>query len=59
MSLPSGIMVSTLMTTAKSYEKAGTIDKLANLASSKVYLYSGTADSTVKQGVMTKLQTMY
>jgi poly(3-hydroxybutyrate) depolymerase len=37
----------------------GYIDPTSNLAASKVYLLSGTLDSTVKQPVMNDLQSMY
>ena len=37
----------------------GYIDPTANLAGSKVYLLSGTIDSTVRQPVMDDLKTMY
>lgn len=37
----------------------GYIDPTSNLAGSKVYLFSGTLDSTVKQPVMNDLNTMY
>ncbi len=37
----------------------GYIDPTSNLANSKVYLFSGTIDSTVKQPVMNDLDTMY
>jgi poly(3-hydroxybutyrate) depolymerase len=37
----------------------GYIDPTSNMAASKVYLLSGTLDSTVKQPVMNDLRTMY
>jgi poly(3-hydroxybutyrate) depolymerase len=37
----------------------GYIDPTSNLAASKVYLFSGTLDSTVKQPVMNDLNAMY
>ncbi|KRW99921.1 hypothetical protein PPERSA_12597 [Pseudocohnilembus persalinus] len=35
------------------------IDDISNMADHKVYIYSGTKDSTVKPGVVEKLQTQY
>ena len=37
----------------------GYIDPVSNLAASRVYLFSGTLDSTVKPAVMNDLRTMY
>ncbi|QNM98081.1 extracellular catalytic domain type 2 short-chain-length polyhydroxyalkanoate depolymerase [Chitinimonas koreensis] len=37
----------------------GSIDAVANLAAHRVFLFSGTADSTVGQGVMDKLRDYY
>ena len=37
----------------------GYIDPVSNLANSKVYLFSGTIDSTVRQPVMNDLNSMY
>lgn len=37
----------------------GYIDPVSNLASSRVYLFSGTLDSTVRQAVMNDLRSMY
>lgn len=51
--------VPTLVSTTKSWASAGSIDPVANLQSSKVYLYSGTNDQTVVQAVMNDLQTYY
>ncbi len=51
--------VPTLVSTTKSWASAGSIDPVANLAGSKVYLYSGTNDQTVVQAVMNDLQTYY
>ncbi|WP_423228602.1 fibronectin type III domain-containing protein [Pseudaquabacterium inlustre] len=53
------IPVATLVSTTKSWATSGYIDPVANLQNSKVYLYSGTSDNTVKQAVMNDLQTYY
>lgn len=48
-----------LLSTVHAWSGNGTIDPAANLAASKVYLLSGTVDSTVRQAVMDDLRTMY
>ena len=53
------IPVSALVSTTKSWANAGAIDPVANLAASKVYLYSGTQDTTVVPAVMNDLKTYY
>ena len=55
----SSIPVATLVSTTNSWAAAGSIDPVANLAGSKVYLYSGTQDQTVVQAVMNDLRTYY
>ncbi|MDF0604835.1 fibronectin type III domain-containing protein [Neisseriaceae bacterium TC5R-5] len=59
MASPAGISTSTLVNTTNSWASQGLIDPVANLQESRVYLFSGTLDSTVKQGVMNALQTYY
>lgn len=59
MASPAGIPTSSLVTTTNNWASQGSIDPVANLQSSKVYLYSGTIDSTVKQGVMDALKIYY
>ncbi|SFU29675.1 extracellular catalytic domain type 2 short-chain-length polyhydroxyalkanoate depolymerase [Pseudoduganella namucuonensis] len=49
----------TLVSTTNSWASQGLIDPTSNLAASKVYLYSGTVDSTVKQLVMNEAETYY
>ena len=49
----------TLVSTTNSWASQGLIDPTSNLANSKVYLYSGTIDSTVKQLVMNEADTYY
>lgn len=55
----SAIPVASLVATTKSWAASGAIDPVANLASSKLYLYSGTQDETVVQAVMNDLKTYY
>ena len=59
MASPAGIPTSTLVNTTNSWANAGSIDPVANLQGSKVYLFSGSIDSTVKTGVMDALKTYY
>ncbi|MYN11141.1 extracellular catalytic domain type 2 short-chain-length polyhydroxyalkanoate depolymerase [Pseudoduganella aquatica] len=49
----------TLVSTTNSWASQGLIDPTSNLAGSKVYLYSGTIDSTVKQLVMNEANSYY
>ena len=56
---PAGIPISRLVSTTNTWAGQGTIDPVSNLASSKVYLFSGTLDSTVKPAVMDALNTYY
>lgn len=53
------IPVSRLVSTTNSWASNGWIDPVANLASSKVYLFSGTLDSAVEPPVVADLQTYY
>ncbi|MEC5215884.1 poly(3-hydroxybutyrate) depolymerase [Actimicrobium sp. GrIS 1.19] len=48
-----------LMSVVNTWSGNGYIDPIANLAGSKVYLFSGTLDSVVRQPVMNDLNTMY
>ncbi|MBH2009182.1 MAG: hypothetical protein I8H71_05735 [Xanthomonadaceae bacterium] len=59
MASPAGIPTSTLVSTTNSWASQGIIDPVVNLQSSKVYLFSGSIDSTVKTGVMDALKTYY
>ncbi len=59
MASPAGIPTSTLVTTTNNWASQGLIDPVANLQSSKVYLFSGTLDDTVKPGVMDALKSYY
>ncbi|MGY8904850.1 MAG: extracellular catalytic domain type 2 short-chain-length polyhydroxyalkanoate depolymerase [Burkholderiales bacterium] len=54
-----GIPTSNLVTTTNNYASAGSIDPVANMAQSRVYLFSGTLDSTVRPAVMNALRTYY
>jgi len=51
--------VDQLVSLTKTDEKTGDIDKTANLADDKVYLFSGSADTVVKSDVMHSLQEYY
>jgi poly(3-hydroxybutyrate) depolymerase len=51
--------LSYLISTINTWSGNGYIDPTSNLSASKVYLFSGTIDSTVKQPVMNDLKTMY
>ncbi|CAN7396956.1 extracellular catalytic domain type 2 short-chain-length polyhydroxyalkanoate depolymerase [Variovorax paradoxus] len=55
----SSIPVSTLVSTTNSWAASGAIDPVSNMAGSKVYLFSGTSDNTVKPAVMDDLKTYY
>jgi len=59
MASPAGIPTSSLVSTTNSWASQGSIDPVANLQGSKVYLFSGSLDSTVKTGVMDALKTYY
>ena len=59
MASPAGIPTSTLVSTTNTWASQGTIDPVANLQGSKVYLFSGTLDSVVKTGAMDALRTYY
>jgi len=53
------IPVASLVSTTNSWAGSGLIDPVSNLNTSKVYLFSGTSDNTVKQAVMNDLKTYY
>ena len=59
MASPAGIPTSSLVATTNSWASQGSIDPVVNLQASKVYLFSGSIDSTVKTGVMDALKTYY
>ncbi|KAG2379475.1 hypothetical protein C9374_006592 [Naegleria lovaniensis] len=59
MKSPSSISLSSIAATVSSYEKQGLIDPTSNIKNHKIYLFSGTQDSVVAQGVMTKLLDQY
>lgn len=48
-----------LVATTKNWARDGSIDDTANLANSKVYLYSGKRDSVVKPAVMNEAKKYY
>lgn len=53
------IPVDQLAATTRNWASLGLIDDLANLANSKVYLFSGTLDQTVRQPTMDALRDYY
>ncbi|HET7865680.1 MAG TPA: PHB depolymerase family esterase [Burkholderiaceae bacterium] len=53
------IPVDRLVATTRTWAASGRIDPVANLAGSRVYLFSGTQDGTVKPAVMDDLRTYY
>ena len=55
----SSIPVASLVSTTNNWAGQGLIDATSNLASSKVYLFSGSIDSVVKPAVMDDLRTYY
>ncbi|MBC8059008.1 MAG: hypothetical protein H7Y61_20770 [Rhizobiales bacterium] len=55
----SGIPVASLVSTTNSWASSGWLDPVANLAGSKVYLFSGTLDKTVVPAVVSDLKTYY
>ena len=55
----SSIPVASLVSTTKSWATSGTLDPVANLQGSRVYMFSGTLDSAVTQPVMNDLLTYY
>ena len=55
----SPIPVANLVTTTRNWAQQGTIDAVANLSDSKVYLFSGALDSVVVPAVMNDLKTYY
>lgn len=59
MSHGTGIPVAGLVSTTRAWAGSGLIDPVAHLAGSRVYLFSGTADNTVKPAVMNDLRTYY
>ena len=48
------VIVEQLILTAKGFEELGLIDKLSNLKKANVFLFSGTEDTVVWQGVVNK-----
>ncbi len=59
MASPASIPTSTLVNTTNTWAAQGCINSAANLQSSKVYLFSGSIDSTVNIGVMDALKTCH
>lgn len=59
MARPTEIDVNRLLSITRQLAKTNEIDSVANLQESKVYLYSGTLDSTVRPGVVLALKAYY
>lgn len=59
MNKPADIDVNNLASITKKWAASKDIDNVTNLKESKVYLYSGTLDSTVKPGIVAALKTYY
>ena len=59
MASPAGIPTSTLINTTSNWASQGFIDPVSNLQTSKVYLFSGSKDTTVVPGVMDALNIYY
>ena len=55
----SAIPVANLVSTTKSWASSGWLDPVSNLQSSKLYLFSGSLDSAVRQPVMNDLLGYY
>jgi poly(3-hydroxybutyrate) depolymerase len=55
----SSIPVASLVNTTRNWAASGYLDPVANLAASKVYMFSGTLDSAVTPPVMNDLLTYY
>ena len=53
------IPVDDLVAVTKKWAKEGLIDSISNLTASKVYLFSGTNDSVVKEATSSALQSYY
>ncbi|MBU0890552.1 MAG: prolyl oligopeptidase family serine peptidase [Gammaproteobacteria bacterium] len=49
----------TMQNSINSFSSAGTIDNKSNLASQKIYIFTGTSDTTVGPNQTTALQTQY
>ena len=59
MTTPALVDVAALVAVARATEKTGTIDRLANLAHARAYVFSGANDSVVAPGVVRKLEQFY
>jgi hypothetical protein len=59
MSLPMGVNVQPLIAKAKEFASSNQIDDTANLQNSKVWLFSGSADTVVNPAVVKSLATFY
>ncbi|XP_053572210.1 uncharacterized protein LOC128662446 [Bombina bombina] len=59
MKIPTSISVSVLKTYAQTFASTGLLDPLSNLSRSKVFIFSGTRDTVLVQGVAKKLEEFY
>lgn len=59
MIMPEAIDIETLYTDTKTFATQNKIDDPSNIANQKVYLYSGTRDTVVYSGVVSKCQQYY
>ncbi|KAM9312813.1 poly(3-hydroxybutyrate) depolymerase-like [Gastrophryne carolinensis] len=59
MHLPAGISILAIRTYAQTAANTGLIDPLSNLGRSRVFIFSGSKDSVLVQGVAQKLQEFY
>lgn len=59
MTKPEGIDIQKLVAVTRQWAGNREIDPVSNLKNAKVYLYSGTKDTTVKPGVVAALQSFY
>ncbi|XP_069807861.1 poly(3-hydroxybutyrate) depolymerase-like [Dendropsophus ebraccatus] len=59
MSMPTSINVATLKTQTQTYANSGLVDPLSNLADSRVFIFSGTKDTTVVPAVVKKQEEYY
>ncbi|XP_022100054.1 uncharacterized protein LOC110984319 isoform X2 [Acanthaster planci] len=56
---PSDVDIQFLKSKTETWASSGKVDSTSNLASSRVYLFSGTNDFVVKQGLVHKLEDYY
>ncbi|KAL4439544.1 hypothetical protein ABPG74_003946 [Tetrahymena malaccensis] len=59
MNIPTGINVNTLVTKSKNQSTTKAIDPVSNLQGKNIFLYSGSKDTVVKQGVVKAAQKFF